>query len=599
MIGSSFDVKIFIRRLFTDSGYRDDILEQAQKITNLIADAKSRAVIWTVSKALVLSKIEEGWDYQWEKIESGNLTGAYYFAGNVAFEVIVGILSGGTSVTANAGKEALAILKWAIDPLEFAVKAGLKFASPIGKFLKAGFVLAKNTVGDGISWTIKKGGKVIGELKIVAQKIELAKIALIKSIDDNLSEVLVITTPEGFAINTGDAIENFSNKVLKIMEDAQGNYKVLLQDAAVLNALATQLKEAFNIDLTQGKTIATKIGADKVAKLIAKTDILKNAGDDLSTLLADITKTKSDLNGSTSSISESDMLINNIDSITTGWIEAWKILKSKTNLRTVSSTLKEVSEIAEHANITELLQSVNASTNKGFTYGTVREFLQKFVSMHGEAQTGILSLVDEFGYFKHFITNLSKVDGAGAYIHEMLEAGNKFKGGAFGLRLLKEMPEPLAGKTLKALEGRIDDLTDNRFDMIFEDGDLLFSLFVETKNYKGLAKSTAFVNQFKAYLRGISSFDELAYFFNKRDAIQSVDDVKGVFQSIFKGTKNADGSYNYEIFDDLWNNSNLKNNLWKPENFPNGISKNQAKIIFKDWVTKSNAKLFGFIKVYQ
>ena len=39
----------------------------------------------------------------------------------------------------------------------------------------------------------------------------------------------MITTPEGFAINTGNAIEDFSNKVLKIMEDAQGNYKVLVQ----------------------------------------------------------------------------------------------------------------------------------------------------------------------------------------------------------------------------------------------------------------------------------------------------------------------------------------------------------------------------------
>ena len=237
VIGSSFDVKIFIRRLFTDSGYRDDILEQAQKITNLIADAESREVIWTVSKALVLSNIEQGWDYQWEKIESGNLTGVYYFAGNIAFEVIVGILSGGTSVTANAGKEALAILKWAIDPLEFAVKAGVKFAAPIGKLLKAGFVLAKNTVGDGISWTIKKGGKVIGELKIVAQKIELATNALIKSLDDNLSEVLAITTPEGFTIRyddpfdniENDILEDFGNKVLKIMKDAQGNYKVLVQ----------------------------------------------------------------------------------------------------------------------------------------------------------------------------------------------------------------------------------------------------------------------------------------------------------------------------------------------------------------------------------
>ena len=153
------------------------------------------------------------------------------------------------------------------------------------------------------------------------------------------------------------------------------------------------------------------------------------------------------------------------------------------------------------------------------------------------------------------------------------------------------MPEPLAGKTLKALEGRIDDLTDNRFDMIFEDGDLLFSLFVETKNYKGLAKSTAFVNQFKAYLRGISSFDELAYFFNKRDAIQSADDVKGVFQSIFKGTKNADGSYNYEIFDDLFNNIALRNKLINID------SPKSPKVQFSELVNDLESKLYQFINV--
>lgn len=123
--------------------------------------------------------------------------------------------------------------------------------------------------------------------------------------------------------------------------------------------------------------------------------------------------------------------------------------------------------------------------------------------------------------------------------------------------------------------------------MVFQDGAKLFNLFVETKNYKDLAKNTKFVNQFKAYLRGINNFEELVYFFNKRDDIQSAGDVKKVFQSIFRGNKNADGTFKHEFFDVLnANNKALLTSL--------GI---QNKGQFIKMINNIDSVIYEFIKV--
>jgi hypothetical protein len=63
--------------------------------------------------------------------------------------------------------------------------------------------------------------------------------------------------------------------------------------------------------------------------------------------------------------------------------------------------------------------------------------------------------------------------------------------------------------------------------------------------------------------------------------ISDINSIKNRFQSIFQ---------NPEIFDLMWDNTALNSSLW------NGLSKNQAKMVFDNWVTTKDNILFNFIK---
>ncbi|GAA3522692.1 hypothetical protein GCM10022393_41650 [Aquimarina addita] len=112
-----------------------------------------------------------------------NLTGVYYFAGNIAFEIVVGVLSGGATVEAGVAKEFLTVLRWATDPLEFVIKRGKKFAAPVAKLMTKGLKVAT----DG---AVSIGNKILFKIDIEASKIVLMADAIIHSMDSNFSEVL-------------------------------------------------------------------------------------------------------------------------------------------------------------------------------------------------------------------------------------------------------------------------------------------------------------------------------------------------------------------------------------------------------------------------
>ena len=74
--------------------------------------------------------------------------------------------------------------------------------------------------------------------------------------------------------------------------------------------------------------------------------------------------------------------------------------------------------------------------------------------------------------------------------------------------------------------------------------------------------------------------------------------VKNAYREML-GKNDASGNFilsnsGEEIFDVIWNNSNLKNNIWNPMEFPNGLLKNQAKLQFQ--VNVNNSSFFSFIE---
>ncbi len=139
-------------------------------------------------------------------------------------------------------------------------------------------------------------------------------------------------------------------------------------------------------------------------------------------------------------------------------------------------------------------------------------------------------LIDDIEHFMNIARKPdgSLIPGALEYFDEMLQAPQKFKGGAFGLEILANPPPSLAGKTLTKLEMGIDEMDgDFRFDMFFEDG-LGVKIFVETKNYASTTGFTSsFYNQFKAYIsnQNVTSIDQLRYFFRANDGISKAERV--------------------------------------------------------------------------
>lgn len=126
----------------------------------------------------------------------------------------------------------------------------------------------------------------------------------------------------------------------------------------------------------------------------------------------------------------------------------------------------------------------------------------------------------------------------------------------------------------------------NKF--ILKHADVLF-LLAEFKSYatatwQNIKNSPKFIQQFKNYLvtTDITSIEKLAYVVNTTKATQS--EIKLAFKELFLAKKE-------EIFDVIWNNPLLRNDLFEG----NGIE--ISKTIFTDLINgANNNKLYNFIK---
>jgi hypothetical protein len=90
----------------------------------------------------------------------------------------------------------------------------------------------------------------------------------------------------------------------------------------------------------------------------------------------------------------------------------------------------------------------------------------------------------------------------------------------------------------------------------------------------------------------------LEYVFNVR--LQSEANIKSAFQKLF--CDNCDNTSQptktlspkgKQVFDAIWGNTGLKNNLWNPTL---GISETQARLQFTNWVSILDNRIFNFIK---
>ena len=105
-----------------------------------------------------------------------------------------------------------------------------------------------------------------------------------------------------------------------------------------------------------------------------------------------------------------------------------------------------------------------------------------------------------------------------------------------------------------------------------------------TETWSKIANDKGFIQQFKSYLNteGIEKIEDLAYVINSNKA--NINEVKQAFKELFKNKKD-------ELFEIILKNNTLKNNL-----LGEGLTKSEAKNVFRDLINSTDSVLYNFIK---
>lgn len=202
------------------------------------------------------------------------------------------------------------------------------------------------------------------------------------------------------------------------------------------------------------------------------------------------------------------------------------------------------------------LKALSTTPTRTANYASLQSFRDEFLRLHGLNTSGVKSIEGVLDDFDFLVTNHSSVPNIDKYVDELMQTQNKFKGGAFGLEILSDLPPSLQGKTLTKFEASIDDIDDLgggcRFDLQFTDGTKL--VYIETKNYaQATSFSSSFYNQFKAYISNpaVTDINDIKYFFKANNGVTKAERIQK-----FKNLVNNGGN-KQQFFNSL--NPTIKN----------------------------------------
>jgi len=234
------------------------------------------------------------------------------------------------------------------------------------------------------------------------------------------------------------------------------------------------------------------------------------------------------------------------------------------------------------------LKALPVTPTRTANYASLQSFRDEFIRLHGLNNTGVKNIDDVLNDFENLVDNFSAIPNVEKYVDELMQGANKFKGGAFGLEILNDLPPSLQGKTLTKFEASIDDLDDVaggcRFDLQFADGTQM--VYIETKNY---AQSTAFLssfyNQFKAYISNsaVTDINQIKYYFRANSGVTKAERVQK-----FQNMLNSSGR-TQEIFTSM--SPQLKTSLL-------GAGNENNFQLFLNKINDPNSIFYQFIEVF-
>ncbi len=240
-------------------------------------------------------------------------------------------------------------------------------------------------------------------------------------------------------------------------------------------------------------------------------------------------------------------------------------------------------------------------TKLGNNLSGSEQFIEEIVKAQKSAKAiddlSIKSLGNVLDDIEYVVINYGDKNDIVKYFNEMIAQEEKFKAGTVGLEIIRNPPPYLQGHTLEGLELRLfEEVEDgkNRLDLLFKNSEQR-NIYIDTKNYSNLYKifDGDNVSQLKAYFKKINNMDELFIVIQKRKGFPAdpLKSLKNKLQEVYKAN-------DYEFFDTIWENENLRSNLW--DDIPDEIDATTKPIYkqkFKTMADNNDNLLYQIIKI--
>jgi RES domain-containing protein len=185
--------------VLTDTQYlidnREEFIDLAYEVIGLGIDQAKKAIVDAAKK-------------EWTQLSEGNVTRAYYFAGQVTVEVAIAWATAGSATLTKVGLQSAKIIKL---PVEFLITFGKQLAKPVAWLIRQGIDISI----EGGEYLFKQGKDVI----LKASLSTALRFTPVRYIDD-----MALSAP---AIEMRIARQGAEDEVLLLAKDSKGNVGVL------------------------------------------------------------------------------------------------------------------------------------------------------------------------------------------------------------------------------------------------------------------------------------------------------------------------------------------------------------------------------------
>jgi len=267
-------------------------------------------------------------------------------------------------------------------------------------------------------------------------------------------------------------------------------------------------------------------------------------------------------------------------------------------------------KLKNNAKFIDEISKLTSGTYAKTVDGIIGKIDELYKQVPENAIKNLDDVIDDFDYLvtNHLDDLIDAVDEKNnfqRFMAEFLGGKDKFKAAATSLEVIKNISKYLPNKfKLEKLELEnlisANPVADGqfRFDILWNANDngtgRVLRIFIDTKNYSVASNMFKDLGQFKAYLNQISNFDEMYYIQQAGRGIQPEDIIKQLQKVILDKSNN--GKNLEDIFEVIWNNTSLKQNLQK--NIFKGINDAETAFeLFSKSIENKSSDIFNSILI--